>query len=84
MGLIKVIFPAPLLVDDRVVSRVQLKALDKAKILKATEVKILPFINRKQIGINNITFLPMAELSSSVTHVQPYSPQVTYSGQQGG
>ena len=34
MGLIKVISPAPLLVDDRVVSRVQLKALDKAKILK--------------------------------------------------
>ena len=44
MGLIKVISPAPLLVDDRVVSRVQLKALDK---VKATEVKILPFINRK-------------------------------------
>ena len=40
MGLIKVISPAPLLVDDRVVSRVQLKALDKAKILKATEVHL--------------------------------------------
>ena len=34
-----------------------MKAIDKAKILKATEVKILPFTNRKQTGINTITFL---------------------------
>ena len=34
-------------------------------------MKILPFTNRKQIGINSITFLPIIELSSSVTHNQP-------------
>ncbi len=71
MGLIRVISPAPPSVDDRAIIRVKLKALDKAKILKATEVQILPFINRKQIGINAITFLPIAELSSSVMQVQP-------------
>ena len=35
------------------------------------EVKILPFTNRKQTGINTITFLPIAELSSFVTQDQP-------------
>lgn len=74
MGLIKVITPAPPLADDKMtasVNRVKLKALDKAKILKAAEVKILPFTNRKQTGINTITFLPIVELSSSVTQDQP-------------
>ena len=33
-------------------------------------MKILPFTNRKQIGINSIAFIPIAELSSSVTHNQ--------------
>ena len=54
-----------------VVPRVKLKALDKAKILRGAEVKILPFTNRKQIGINAIMFLPIAELSSSLAHDQP-------------
>uniref|UniRef100_UPI00358F51C3 uncharacterized protein n=1 Tax=Myxine glutinosa TaxID=7769 RepID=UPI00358F51C3 len=74
MGLIKVTSPAPPSADDRTtagVNRVKLKALDKAKILKAAEVKILPFTNRKQTGINAITFLPIAELSSSVTQDKP-------------
>lgn len=71
MGWIKVTSPAPPLPDPQTtaaVHRVKLKALEKAQILKRAEVKILPFINRKQIGINSITFLPIAELSSSVAH----------------
>lgn len=74
MGWIKVTSPAPPLPDPQTtaaVHRVKLKVLDKAKILRGAEVKILPFTNRKQTGINTITFLPIAELSSSVTQDQP-------------
>ena len=67
MGLIKVTSPAPASSDDAIVNRMKLKARDKAKILRAAEVRILPFTNRKQTGIDTITFLPIAELSSSVT-----------------
>ena len=66
MGMIKVNNPA----YERTtaaVKRVKLTAINKAKILKAAEVKILPFTNRKQTGINTITFLPLTELSFSVT-----------------
>ena len=41
-----------------------MKALDKDKILRGAEVKILPFTNRKHTGINTIMFLPITELSS--------------------
>ena len=74
MGLIKVTSPESHLADDwrsALVNRVKLKALDKAKILKASEVKILPFKNRKQTGINTIMFLPISELSSSVSQDHP-------------
>ena len=74
MGLIKVTSPAPHSGDDRTktaINRVKLKTLDKAKILKAAEVKILPFTNRKQTGIDAITFLSIADLASSVAQEQP-------------
>ena len=74
MGWIKVTSSAsPLshLQTTTAVQKVKLKALDKAKTLKRAEVKILPFTNRKQIGINSITFLPITEISSSVTHNEP-------------
>jgi len=71
MGWIKVTSPAPLLPDSQTVPRVKLKALDKAKILRRAEVKIVPFTNRKQTGINTIMLLPIAELSSSLAHDQP-------------
>ena len=74
MGLIQVTSPAPPLPDPQTTAafpRVKLKALDKAKILRGTEVKIIPFMNRKQIGTNAITFSPIAELSSSLAHDQP-------------
>ena len=74
MGLIKVTTPAPPSADDQMttpVNRVKLKAHDKAKILKAAEVKILPFTNRTQTGISTIKFLSIADLSSSVTQDQP-------------
>ncbi|KAM6992309.1 uncharacterized protein LKV04_008361 [Tautogolabrus adspersus] len=72
--MIKVTSPAPPLAADQMtaaVNRVKMKALDKAKILKSAEVKILPFTNRKQTGINSIMFLPIAELSTSMTQNQP-------------
>jgi len=50
---------------------VKLKALDKVKTLRGAEVKILPFTNRKQTGINVIMFLPIAELSYFLAHDQP-------------
>jgi len=74
MGWIKITSPAPPLADPQMtaaINRVKLKALDKAKILKGAEVKILPFTNRKQTGINTITFLSIAELFSFVTQDQP-------------
>ena len=74
MGWIKVTSPAPPLPDPKTtaaVPRVKLKALDKVKILRGAEVKILPFTNRKQTGISTIMFLPIAELSSSVAPDQP-------------
>ncbi|KAK5884494.1 hypothetical protein CesoFtcFv8_018309 [Champsocephalus esox] len=73
MGWIKVTSPAPSLPDPQTtaaVHRVKLKALDKAKILRGAEVKILPFTNRTRTGINTITFLPITELASSVTQDQ--------------
>ncbi|KAK5923154.1 hypothetical protein CgunFtcFv8_000150 [Champsocephalus gunnari] len=73
MGLIKVTSPAPSLPDPQTtaaVHRVKLKALDKAKILRGAEVKILPFTNRTRTGINTITCLPITELVSSVTQDQ--------------
>ena len=73
MGWIKVTSLAPPLPDPQTtaaVPRVKLKALDKAKVLRGAEVKILPFTNKKQAGINTITFLPIAELSS-LAHDQP-------------
>ena len=74
MGLIKVTSPAPHSGDDRTktaINRVKLKTLDKAKILKVAEVKILPFTNRKQTGIDAITFLSIADLASSAAQEQP-------------
>lgn len=74
MGLIQVTSPAQPLPDPQTTAafpRVNLKALEKAKILRGTEVKIIPFINRKQIGTNAITFSPIAELPSSLAHDQP-------------
>jgi len=74
MGWIKVTSPAPPLPDSQTtaaVPRVKLKALDKAKILRGAEVKIFPFTNRKQTGINTFMLLPIAELSSSLAHDQP-------------
>ena len=65
MGFIKVTNPKPP-ADDRTtapVNRMKLKALDKVKILKAAEVKIIPFANRKQTVITTTTFL--LSLSSS-------------------
>ena len=53
----------------------KLKALDKAKILRGAEVKMIQFTNRKGIGTHAIMFLPLTELSSS---------QVTHSEEQGG
>ena len=47
MGLIKVTSPAPSSADDQCVNRVKLKSLDKAKILKASEIKILSFTVRQ-------------------------------------
>jgi len=74
VGWIKVTSPAPPLPDPQItaaVPRVKLKAIDKAKILRGAAVKILPFTNRKQTGINSITFLPIAESSSCLAHDQP-------------
>ena len=61
MGWIKVTSPAPPLPDPQTTTatpRVELKALDKAKILRGCEVKIIPFTNREEIGTNAITPLP--------------------------
>ena len=73
MGLIKVTNPAPPAHEHTTaaVNRVKMKALVKAKILKAAEVQILPSTNRKQTEIDTITFLPLVELSLSVTQEQP-------------
>lgn len=74
MGSIKVTSPAPLFPDPQkktAVPRMKLKALDKAKILEGVEVKILPFTNRKLIGINTVMFIPIGELFSSLAHDKP-------------
>ena len=47
------------------VPRSKLKVNDKVKFLKETEVNIFSFNNKKQMGISTLTFLPMAEFSSS-------------------
>ena len=78
MGLIKVTTPGPPLAYTQTtasVNRLKLNVLD-AKILKTAEVRILPFTNMKHVGINAIIFLPIAELSSSVTRYQQlFSPR---------
>lgn len=57
-------------VKEEQILRMKFNALDKAKILKTAEVPIEPFTNRKQIGINNMTFVPFADLASSLTQDQ--------------
>jgi len=74
VGWIKVTSPASPFSDQQItgaVPGVKFKAFDKTMILRGAEVKILPFTNRKQAGINTITFLPIAELSSSLAYDQP-------------
>ena len=74
MGLIKVTSPTLTLSDPQgteVVHRLQMKAHDKFKILKKAEVKILPFSNRKNSGLNTITFVPIDELSTSMMQDKP-------------
>jgi len=73
MGLIKITSPETPSADDQMsaVKRVNLKALNKSKILKRTEVEILPFKNMKLAGISSIEFTPIAELCSSVSQDQP-------------
>ena len=84
MGLIKVTSPTLTLSDPQgteVVHRLRMKAHNKVKILKMAEVKILPFSNRKNAGLNTITFVPIDELSSSkISKISPSSLQVTHSG----
>ena len=58
---IKVASPAPPLPYQQTtasVPRVKLKALDKAKIMREGEVKIIPFTNSKEIGTDAIMFYP--------------------------
>ncbi|ESO12025.1 hypothetical protein HELRODRAFT_158428 [Helobdella robusta] len=49
-----------------------LTASHKDKILKETEVKIIPFTNKKQERINTIKFQPITELFISLAHDQPF------------
>jgi len=70
MGMIRVTSPAPLSANERSVNRARLKSTDKAKILKAAEVNILPFTMRSQTGIETINFIPIEQLSSSVAQNQ--------------
>lgn len=49
----------------------KLDILDKARILTAAEVNMLPFRNREQAEIDVIRFLPIAELLSFLTHDKP-------------
>ena len=65
-------------------SRVKLKALDKAKMLRGAELKILPFINRKQTGINIITFLQSLCSLPFWLMTSHSSLQTTHSGQGDG
>jgi len=63
--LMKVVSPAPLSAHDlATVTECQYGEV-KAMILKAADIKILPFTSNKHTGINSIKFLPM--LSFSVT-----------------
>ena len=71
MGLIKVTSPAPPLTEDPSFSRVRLKPNDKAMILQAAEVRIVPFTVKSDQGMTNITFLPIDQLSSSITQGKP-------------
>ena len=66
---LKVTSPAPT-PDPQTTAAVHRVKLKELKLRSWSEVKILPFTNRKQIGINSIAFIPIAELSSSVTHNQ--------------
>ena len=66
LGFIEVISAASPFADDHSVERVKLKPLDKAKILKACEVQILPFTTRHHTGIETITFIPIADIVTSI------------------
>ena len=72
MGWIQVTSAAPSLQDPPITVAVcesKLKATEKVKILKETEVNIL---SRKQMEITSLTFLPMAELFSSYLLLQEW------------
>lgn len=65
MGFIKVTSAVSPSADNYSVERVRMKSHDKAKILKASEVQILPFTTRHQTVIETITFIPIADLFTS-------------------
>ena len=46
----------------------KLKPLDK---VKACDVQILPFTTRHQTGIETITFIPIADLVTSIAQDKP-------------
>ena len=72
MGLIKVTSLPPASSDDAIVNRVKLKALDKAKILKAAEVKILPG-NRQEYIPSSFFLLLSSILFCDATSTAPLS-----------
>ena len=87
IGLIKVTSPEQPSANDwrsEPSKRLKLKALNKAKILKATEVKIVPFKNRKDTGRTPLCFF-LFPSSPPLCHKTSHSSLLeTYIGQQGG
>ena len=84
MGFIEVTSAASPSADDHSVERVKLKPLDKAKILKACDVQILPFTTRHQTRIETITFIPIADLVTSIAQDNHYFLQEMCCGKQVG
>ncbi len=72
MGFIKVKSTTTLpFTEDNMVERVKLKSLDSAKILKASEIQILPFAYH-QTRIETATFIPIQNLVTSIAQEIQY------------
>ena len=65
MGMIKATCPAPATRQGGLIATIprrKITAEEKAKTLKAAEVKILSFVPKNKIGLADIQFVPVADL----------------------
>jgi hypothetical protein len=73
MGMVKATCPAPQARPDQVavIPRKKITFKEKAGILKATEVKMLSYVPKKKVGLADVRFVPIEDLSQNPPTLLP-------------